>query len=43
MALKTPEEFEARLRDKKPRVFMNGKRVENILENPNTRNRGRIQ
>ncbi|MGO8880767.1 MAG: 4-hydroxyphenylacetate 3-hydroxylase N-terminal domain-containing protein [Desulfomonilaceae bacterium] len=37
MALKTPEEFEARLRDKKPRVFMNGKRVENILENPNTR------
>ncbi len=37
MALKTPEEFEARLRDKKPRVFMNGKRVENILANPNTR------
>ncbi|MHB8204319.1 MAG: 4-hydroxyphenylacetate 3-hydroxylase N-terminal domain-containing protein, partial [Desulfomonilaceae bacterium] len=37
MALKTPEEFEARLSQKKPRVFMNGKRIENILENPNTR------
>ncbi|MGC8605440.1 MAG: 4-hydroxyphenylacetate 3-hydroxylase N-terminal domain-containing protein, partial [Desulfomonilaceae bacterium] len=37
MALKTPEEFEARLSQKKPKVFMNGKRIENLLENPNTR------
>ena len=37
MALMTPEEFEESLKDRKPRVFMNGKRVDNILENPNTR------
>ncbi|MCX5874656.1 MAG: aromatic ring hydroxylase [Deltaproteobacteria bacterium] len=37
MALKTPEEFEASLSHRKPKVFMNGKKVENILENPNTR------
>jgi 4-hydroxybutyryl-CoA dehydratase/vinylacetyl-CoA-Delta-isomerase len=37
MALKTPEQFEESLKKLKPRVFMNGKRVENVLENPNTR------
>ena len=29
----TPEEFEEGLRHVKPGVFMNGKRVDNILEN----------
>ena len=33
----TPEEFEEGLRHVKPGVFMNGKRVDNILENKNTR------
>jgi len=37
MALKTPEQFEQSLRPIKPRVFMNGKRVESILDNPNIR------
>jgi 4-hydroxybutyryl-CoA dehydratase/vinylacetyl-CoA-Delta-isomerase len=37
MALITPEAFEESLEKMKPRVFMNGKRVENILKNPNTR------
>jgi 4-hydroxybutyryl-CoA dehydratase/vinylacetyl-CoA-Delta-isomerase len=37
MALMKPEQFEESLKDIKPRVFMNGKRVENILENKNTR------
>jgi 4-hydroxybutyryl-CoA dehydratase/vinylacetyl-CoA-Delta-isomerase len=37
MALMTPEQFEASLKNLKPRVFMNGKPVENILENRNTR------
>ena len=37
MALMTPEQFEESLKSLKPRVFMNGKRVENILENRNTR------
>ncbi len=37
MALMTPEEFEESLKDFKPRVFMNGKRVDNILENRSTR------
>jgi 4-hydroxybutyryl-CoA dehydratase/vinylacetyl-CoA-Delta-isomerase len=37
MALMTPEEFEESLKDVKPRVFMNGKRVENVLTNRNTR------
>jgi 4-hydroxybutyryl-CoA dehydratase/vinylacetyl-CoA-Delta-isomerase len=37
MALMTPEEFEDSLKKVKPRVFMNGKRVEDILENRNTR------
>jgi 4-hydroxybutyryl-CoA dehydratase/vinylacetyl-CoA-Delta-isomerase len=37
MTLKTPEQFEESLKDRKPRVFMNGKLVENVLENKNTR------
>jgi 4-hydroxybutyryl-CoA dehydratase/vinylacetyl-CoA-Delta-isomerase len=37
MALKTPEQFEASLKERKPKVFMNGKRVESVLDNPNTR------
>ena len=37
MALMTPEQFEESLKSLKPRVFMNGKRVENILANKNTR------
>jgi len=37
MALMTPEQFEQSLRKIKPRVFMNGKKVESILENRNTR------
>ncbi|MFX1269493.1 MAG: 4-hydroxyphenylacetate 3-hydroxylase N-terminal domain-containing protein [Promethearchaeota archaeon] len=36
MALMTPEQFEDSLKELKPRVFMNGKRV-NVLENRNTR------
>jgi 4-hydroxybutyryl-CoA dehydratase/vinylacetyl-CoA-Delta-isomerase len=37
MGLKTPEEFEESIKQLRPRVFMNGKRIENIFENPNTR------
>ncbi|MFH1241605.1 MAG: 4-hydroxyphenylacetate 3-hydroxylase N-terminal domain-containing protein [Pseudomonadota bacterium] len=37
MALMTPEQFEVSLEALKPKVFMNGKRVMNILENRNTR------
>jgi len=37
MALMTPEQFEESLKEIKPRVFMNGKKIENILENRNTR------
>jgi 4-hydroxybutyryl-CoA dehydratase / vinylacetyl-CoA-Delta-isomerase len=37
MALMTPEQFEESLKKMKPRVYMNGKRVDNVLENPNTR------
>ncbi|MBW1721497.1 MAG: aromatic ring hydroxylase [Deltaproteobacteria bacterium] len=37
MPLMTPEEFEESLKDLHPRIFMNGKRVENVLENRNTR------
>ena len=37
MALMTPEQFAESLNGLKPRVFMNGKQVENILENRNTR------
>ena len=37
MALMTPAQYENSLKRMKPRVFMNGKRVENILKNRNTR------
>lgn len=37
MALMTPEQFEESLKDRKPKVFMNGKKVDNVLENRNTR------
>jgi len=37
MALMTPQQYEESLKDLKPRVFMNGERVANVLENPNTR------
>ena len=37
MTLMTAEQFEQSLKKLKPRVFMNGKIVENILENKNTR------
>ena len=37
MALMAPEQFEESLKSMKPRVFMNGKQVKNILENRNTR------
>lgn len=37
MALMTPQAFEESLKQMNPRVFMNGKRVEDVLENPNTR------
>jgi 4-hydroxybutyryl-CoA dehydratase/vinylacetyl-CoA-Delta-isomerase len=37
MALMTPGQFEDSLKTRQPKVFMNGKRVENILENRNTR------
>jgi len=33
----TPEQFEESLKPMRPRVYMNGKRIDNILENPNTR------
>jgi len=33
----TPEEFEESLKHVKPRGFMNGERVDNILENTTTR------
>ncbi len=37
MALLTPEQFEESLKDLKPRVFMNGKMVDDVLKNRNTR------
>lgn len=37
MALMTPEQFEESLKALKPTVYMNGKKVESILENRNTR------
>jgi 4-hydroxybutyryl-CoA dehydratase/vinylacetyl-CoA-Delta-isomerase len=37
MALMTPGQFENSIKELKPRVFMNGKKVENILDNKNTR------
>jgi len=33
----TPEEFVASLENLSPKIFMNGKRVDSVLENPNTR------
>jgi len=37
MGLMTPEAFEDSLKKMRPRVFMNGKRVDDVLDNPNTR------
>lgn len=37
MALMTPQAYEESLKKMRPRVFMNGARVESILDNPNTR------
>lgn len=37
MSLITPEQYIESLKDIRPRVFMNGKKVPNILENRNTR------
>lgn len=37
MALMTPQAFEESLKQLNPRVFMNGKFVPNVLDNPNTR------
>jgi 4-hydroxybutyryl-CoA dehydratase/vinylacetyl-CoA-Delta-isomerase len=37
MALMTPEQFEESIGQLNPRIFMNGKRVENLFENRNTR------
>jgi 4-hydroxybutyryl-CoA dehydratase / vinylacetyl-CoA-Delta-isomerase len=37
MALMRPEQFEESVKELKPRIFMDGKRVENLLENKNTR------
>ena len=33
----TPEQYENSLKEMKPRVFMNGKKVDSILDNKNTR------
>src|SRR4030065_2369531 len=37
MALITPEQYEKSLKNRKPRIFMNGKKVEDVFENPNIR------
>jgi 4-hydroxybutyryl-CoA dehydratase/vinylacetyl-CoA-Delta-isomerase len=37
MPLMTPEQFEESLKHRKPRVFMNGKQVDDLFENRNTR------
>jgi 4-hydroxybutyryl-CoA dehydratase/vinylacetyl-CoA-Delta-isomerase len=37
MALMTPGQFEESVRQLNPRIFMNGRRVENLFENRNTR------
>ncbi|HIE17652.1 MAG TPA: aromatic ring hydroxylase [Dehalococcoidia bacterium] len=37
MALMTPEQFEQSLRRLRPRIFMNGKEVEDVFQNKNTR------
>ena len=38
MALKTPEQYIDSIRAIKPRVFIAGKRIEDVTEHPNTRN-----
>ena len=37
MALMKPEQFEESLKTLRPRIFMNGKQVDSVLENKNTR------
>ncbi|MCK4926811.1 hypothetical protein KAS10_05540, partial [Candidatus Aerophobetes bacterium] len=37
MAFKTPEEYKDSLKGIKPRAFIGGKRIEDVLEHPNTR------
>jgi len=37
MALKTPDEYRDSLREIKPRAFIGGRKIENVLEHPNTR------
>ena len=37
MAIKTPEQYLEGLKKQKPKVFLGGKRVESILDHPNTR------
>ena len=37
MSLMTPEQYETSIKKMKPRVFMNGKKVESVLANKNTR------
>jgi 4-hydroxybutyryl-CoA dehydratase/vinylacetyl-CoA-Delta-isomerase len=37
MALMTQEQFEDSLKQRNPRIFMNGKPVKSVLDNPNTR------
>jgi 4-hydroxybutyryl-CoA dehydratase/vinylacetyl-CoA-Delta-isomerase len=37
MALMTPQAYEESLKKMRPRVFMNGVRIESVLDNPNTR------
>jgi aromatic ring hydroxylase len=37
MALITPEQYERSLKNRKPKIFMNGKKVEDYLNNPNIR------
>ncbi|MDI6765008.1 MAG: 4-hydroxyphenylacetate 3-hydroxylase N-terminal domain-containing protein, partial [Thermodesulfobacteriota bacterium] len=37
MALITAEQYEESLKKRRPRIFMNGKKVEDYLNNPNIR------
>ena len=37
MALITSEEYEKSLKKRKPRIFMDGKKIEDVFENPNLR------
>ncbi len=37
MALKTPEQFEESMKGRKLNIFMNGERINDIFDNPNTR------